>query len=80
MDDELRHPTTYSVNGETEKTDQERLKVKVILESAGFPPDKYKLKRIEPKPRYEFEDYDEEVDITEGEEFEAKHKGPTPTS
>jgi hypothetical protein len=80
MDEELRRPTTYFVNGEKEQTHQERLKVKVILENAGFPPDKYKLKRIEPKPRYEFDDYDEEVDITENEEFEAKHKGPTPTS
>lgn len=80
MGEELRKDTVYYVNGEKEKTDQERLKVKVILENAGFPPDKYKLKRIEPKPHYEFEDYDEEVDITDNEEFEAKHKGPTPTS
>jgi hypothetical protein len=82
MADDRKHETIYYVNGEEERTDKERLEVREILESAGFTPaDKYKLTRIKPKPIDHFDDrYDEEVDITDREEFEAKHKGPTPTS
>ena len=82
MSDEKKKEITYYVNGEIEKTERPLLKVRKILESAGFvPADSYTLRRIEPKPVYDFDSrYDEEVDMSDGEEFEAKHKGPTPTS
>ncbi len=70
----------YFVNGEAEKTRKHNLKVREILEHAGFTPvTDYTLKSEEPKKDFDSH-YDEEVHIREDQRFRATHRGPTPTS
>jgi hypothetical protein len=55
------------------------LKVKEILEHAGFEPfGDYKLSRNE--DHHAYDDYNHEVGLREGERFTATFIGPTPTS
>lgn len=80
MPDDKKHETTYFVNAEKETTDRDELSVREILERAGFKPaDEWTLKSLDPKEDFDSH-YDREVDINEGQHFEALHKGPTPTS
>lgn len=72
--------TTYFVNGEEESTAQRELKVRQILEDAGFKPaEEYTLKSQNPPNDYD-SNYEESVKIHEHQRFDALHKGPTPTS
>jgi hypothetical protein len=83
MSEEQKSPhreTTYYVNDEPETTHEHALTVRAILTSAGFTPaEEYVLSSIKPPKEYR-NDYDELVDIHEGEHFNAQFKGPTPTS
>ncbi len=80
MDEDKKRPKTYFVNGEKETTDKDHLTVREILEHAGFKPaDEYTLRSEDPKHDYDSE-YDKDVEIHEGQRFDALHKGPTPTS
>jgi len=74
------HEITYFVNGEKETTKEPELAVKQILENAGFTPETdYTLAREH--PHHDFDsNYNELVKIHENERFQAKFKGPTPTS
>jgi hypothetical protein len=75
-----RHEIKYFVNGEEEITTKPELKVKEILEDAGFTPaTDYTLARENP-PKDFNSHYDETVEIHPNERFQAKFKGPTPTS
>jgi len=75
-----RHEIKYFVNGEEEITTKPELKVKEILEDAGFTPaTDYTLAREKP-PKDFNSHYDETVEIHAEERFQAKFKGPTPTS
>jgi hypothetical protein len=75
-----KHSITYFVNNEKETTDKTELKVREILEHAGFKPaTEYTLKSEYPKHDYDSH-YDEEVTIHADQHFDALHKGPTPTS
>lgn len=69
----------YFVNGETETTEEKKLTVHQILESAGFTPSSdYTLTRDE--GHHDFTDPNEEVPLHEHERFTATFNGPTPTS
>ena len=71
--------TTYFVNGEREETTERELDVKVILIDSGHEPyTEWKLARD--RGDHSFENYDEKVEIIEGEQFTATFEGPTPTS
>jgi hypothetical protein len=74
------HEITYFVNGEKETTKESTLKVKQILESAGFTPATDYTLASENPPRDFDSRYDEPVEIHQNERFQAKFKGPTPTS
>ena len=74
------HEISYTVNGEIEKTKDESLTVRAILINAGFTPaEDYVLSSVNPATDYD-SDYDRVVHVHQGERFEAKFKGPTPTS
>lgn len=74
------HEIKYFVNGEEETTTTPELKVKEILENAGFTPaTDYTLAREHPHKDFNSH-YDEVVEIHPNERFQAKFKGPTPTS
>ncbi len=74
-----RHPLIYFVNAEEQRTERTELKVKAILEDAGFTPfSDYRLTRDEGNHAYD--DYDHEVQLHEGERFTATFIGVTPTS
>lgn len=80
MSDERKHHITYFVNAERETTEAAELKVREILEKAGFKPaDDWTLKSLDPKKDFDTH-YEEEVHVHEDQHFEALHKGPTPTS
>jgi hypothetical protein len=71
---------TYFVNDESETTQEHALAVRVILTNAGFTPaEEYILSSVKPPKEYRNE-YDEIVEIHEGEHFLSQFKGPTPTS
>lgn len=76
------HPpkvTTYYVNDEAETTTEHKLKVRDILEGAGFKPaTDYRLVRDDGNK--ELTDLDAEEPIHEGERFTATFKGTTPVS
>ena len=73
------HPLTYFVNAEAQRTERTELKVKEIIEVAGFTPfSDYRLTRDEGHQAYD--DYDYEVRLHEGECFTATFIGITPTS
>lgn len=74
------HEITYFVNGEKETTRESELTVKRILENAGFTPATDYTLASENPPRDFDSRYDEHVRIHENERFQAKFKGPTPTS
>lgn len=74
------HEITYFVNGEEETTSKSELKVKEILENAGFTPATDYTLASENPPRDFDSRYDESVRIHQNERFQAKFKGPTPTS
>lgn len=77
--DASQHSRVYFVNGEQLKTAEIELTVCKILESANFiPVTEYKLTRDE--GHHEFDGYDTEVPIHDGERFTATFLGPTPTS
>jgi len=77
--DEPNRTINYLVNGETEQTNEQKLTVAQILESAGFTPfDEYQLTRDEGHVTYT--NYSEEVPLHDGERFTATFTGPTPTS
>ncbi len=74
------HDIKYFVNGEDETTGRSPLMVKEILENAGFTPaTDYTLASENPPKDFDSR-YDEPVDIHPNERFQAKFKGPTPTS
>lgn len=74
------HEIKYFVNGEEETTREPELTVKQILENAGFAPETdYTLARENPPHDFDSH-YNELVRIHENERFQAKFKGPTPTS
>ncbi len=74
------HAITYFVNGEKETTGESKLAVKQILENAGFTPaTDYTLASENPPQDFDSR-YDESVKIHENQRFQAKFKGPTPTS
>ena len=55
------------------------LKVREILESAGFTPaDEWELTRD--RDNFTFDSLDEDVPLEQGEQFTATFKGPTPAS
>jgi phenylalanyl-tRNA synthetase beta subunit len=69
----------YFVNGEGKATEQHKLSVRTILETAGFmPAENYTLVRDEGNHR--FTDLNEEVPIHKDERFTAIYNGPTPVS
>jgi hypothetical protein len=70
---------TYFVNSEAQTTTEHKLKVRVVLENAGFKPaENYDLTRDE--GHHTYTNYDEEIPIHEYERFTATYKGPTPVS
>lgn len=74
------HEIKYFVNGEEETTSKPELKVKEILEDAGFTPaTDYTLASENPPKDFDSR-YEEPVKIHQNERFQAKFKGPTPTS
>ncbi len=75
-----RHGIKYFVNGEEETTSKAELKVREILENAGFTPATDYTLASENPPRDFDSRYDEPVRIHDDERFQAKFKGPTPTS
>jgi len=80
MSQDEHHKIKYFVNGEEETSDKSELKVKEILESAGFTPaTDYTLASENPPKDFDSR-YDESVNIHPNERFQAKFKGPTPTS
>jgi hypothetical protein len=75
-----RHEIKYFVNGEVETSSKPELTVKEILEKAGFTPVADYTLASENPPRDFDSRYDEPVEIHPNERFQAKFKGPTPTS
>lgn len=74
------HDVEYFVNGEKETTTKPDLKVREILENAGFTPaTDYSLASENPPKDFDSR-YEEAVKIHPDERFQAKFKGPTPTS
>lgn len=74
------HPIRYFVNGEKEISQQASLTVGQILDLSGFTPiEEYTLKSENP-PRDYASNYNDDVTIHENQRFQARHKGPTPTS
>jgi len=74
------HQIKYFVNGEEETSSKSSLTVKEVLENAGFKPaTDYTLSSENPPKDFDSH-YDETVQIHENERFQAKFKGPTPTS
>jgi phenylalanyl-tRNA synthetase beta subunit len=71
--------TTYFVNSEEQKTEEHKLKVRTVLEEAGFrQAENYDLTRDE--GHHTYSNYDEEIPIHQSERFTATYKGPTPVS
>jgi len=71
--------TTYYVNSEAQSTQEHKLKVRAVLEDAGFTPaENYDLTRDE--GHHTFSNYNEEIPIQQNERFTATYKGPTPVS
>jgi hypothetical protein len=71
--------TTYFVNSEAQTTTAHMLKVRVVLENAGFKPaENYDLTRDE--GHHTYTNYEEEIPIHEHERFTATYQGPTPVS
>lgn len=79
QDQSKHHEIKYLVNGEEEFTSKSELTVKQILEDAGFTPATDYTLASENPPK-DFGAYDEHVKIHQNERFQAKFKGPTPTS
>jgi hypothetical protein len=80
MNQPEHHEIKYFVNGEEETTSQSELTVKEILEHAGFTPvADYTLASENPPKDFDSR-YDEGVNIHPNQRFQAKFKGPTPTS
>lgn len=70
---------TYFVNGERLTTHEDALTVREILTAAGFTlVEQYRLTRD--RGNHVFTDYDQKVELHEGERFTATYVGPTPTS
>lgn len=70
----------YFVNGEEETTLKSELTVKEILQRAGFTPATDYTLASENPPKDFDSHYDDPVKIHPDERFQAKFKGPTPTS
>ncbi len=80
MNQPEHHEFKYYVNGEEEISGKPELQVKEILEKAGFTPvADYTLASENPPKDFDSR-YDEVVNIHPNERFQAKFKGPTPTS
>ena len=80
MTQPTHHEIKYLVNGEEETSSKSELRVKEILENAGFTPaTDYTLASENPPEDFDSR-YDESVKIHPNERFQAKFKGPTPTS
>ena len=80
MENQHHLSITYYVNGEEETTHTPTLTVREILTHSEFVPvESWTLKSVEP-PRDYRSDYDERVNIHEGQRFECLHNGPTPVS
>ncbi len=77
---DAKHDIVYYVNGEEETTDSSELTVAQILEGAGFTPASDYTLASENPPRDYDSHYEEEVKIHPNQRFQAKFKGPTPTS
>lgn len=70
---------TYYVNGEAQSTDENKLLVRTILETAGFKPySDYTLIRNDGKKT--LNNYDDEEEIHNNEKYTAVYKGQTPVS
>ena len=70
----------YFVNGEEETSSKPELTVKQILENAGFTPaTDYTLASENPPEDFDSR-YDTPVRVHNEQRFQAKFKGPTPTS
>jgi hypothetical protein len=74
------HVVEYFVNAERETTSERELKVRLILEGAGFSPATDYTLRSENPPEDFDSDYDRSVRIHPNQRFQALHKGPTPVS
>lgn len=74
------HGVVYFVNGEEEVTDAPQLTVKEILEHAGFTPATDYTLASENPPKEFGGQYEEAIKVHPNERFQAKFKGPTPTS
>ena len=74
------HDVTYFVNGEEEVSSTPQLTVKQILEHAGFTPVADYTLASENPPDDFGSNYDEVIKLHPNERFQAKFKGPTPTS
>ena len=76
---ETERLTLYFVNGEPQRSEEDDLTVRTILERAGFrPADQYRLERDHPHLTYT--DLNEVVEIHQEERFTALFEGVTPTS
>ena len=74
------HDILYFVNGEEEVSATSQLTVKQILEHAGFTPATDYTLASENPPKDFGGNYEEVVKLHPNERFQAKFKGPTPTS
>lgn len=79
MNQPQTHRINYFVNGEEEFTETAEVKVKDILEDAGFTPATDYILAGENPPR-EYTNPEEVIKVHPNERFQAKFKGPTPTS
>lgn len=76
---ETERLTLYFVNGEPQRSEENDLTVRTILEHAGFKPaDQYRLERDH--PHHTYTDLNEVVEIHQEERFTALFEGVTPTS
>jgi hypothetical protein len=76
---ETERLTVYFVNGELQRSGEDDLTVRAILERADFKPaDQYRLARDH--PHHTYTDLDEVVEIHQEERFTALFEGVTPTS
>jgi hypothetical protein len=81
METGQNQPITYFVNDEPEEVMVHQLKVGEILSLAAMKPeDGWKLRSLEPYREDYGDDYERVVELHEAQRFEARRKGPTPTS
>jgi hypothetical protein len=81
MESGQKQPITYFVNNEPEEVMVHKLEVGEILKLADMNlADGWKLKSLEPYKEDYGDDYKRVVELHEAQRFEARRKGPTPTS